>query len=93
MRMRRYEILLPLKYDDGSDVEEEKFLVSIVSDIFKCGEFIPYHMDTIRLAQAAGFKLKHIQVVMDHWKQKFIYGPPTRLFPYFHHHYALVFQK
>jgi hypothetical protein len=28
MRMRRYEILLPLKYNDGSDVEEEKFLAT-----------------------------------------------------------------
>ena len=70
-----------------------KSMVVIVADIVKYGAFIPYHADTIYAAQAAGFKLRGIQVVMDHWKRKNIYGPPRRPYECFHHHYALVFQK
>jgi len=74
-------------------LKKGRFLVSIVADIFKNWEYIPYHMDTIMVARAVGFHLKGIQVVLDHWKLKYVYGAPKTLFGNFHHHYALVFQK
>ena len=70
-----------------------KFMVVIVADIFSGGQFVPYHIDTVHAAEAAGFALRGVQVVMDHWKRKYVYGPPKRLFVNFHHHYALIFEK
>ena len=70
-----------------------KTMVVIVADIFRNGNFIAYHADTIHAAQSSGFKLRGIQVVMDQWKRKNIYGPPKRPYQCFHHHYALVFEK
>jgi hypothetical protein len=32
MRLRRYEILLPLLYNDGKMVEKEKFLMSYIKE-------------------------------------------------------------
>ncbi len=69
-----------------------KFMVIIVADISK-GQFVPYHIDTIRAVCASGFNLHGIQVVMDHWKKCNDYGIPNRFFLNFHHHYALIFQK
>lgn len=74
-------------------LKKGKFMVVIVTDIFSRGRYVPYHLDTIDVAQAAGFTLKGIQMVMDHWKRKYIYGSPRGLFANFHHHYALIFQK
>ena len=74
-------------------LKKGKFMVVIVADIHSRGRFIPYHIDTVDAVQAAGFTLREIQVVMDHWKRRGVYGPPRQLFENFHHHYALVFQK
>lgn len=74
-------------------LKKGKFMVVIVADIFSRGRFVPYHIDTVQAAQAAGFTLRGIQVVMDHWKRKYVYGPPKRFFVNFHHHYALIFQR
>jgi DNA modification methylase len=74
-------------------LKKGKSMVVIVADIVKYGAFIPYHADTIYAVQAAGFRLRGIQVVMDQWKRKNIYGPPRRPYDCFHHHYALAFQK
>jgi DNA modification methylase len=74
-------------------LKKGKFMVVIVADICSHGQFVPYHIDTVRACQASGFTLKGIQVVMDQWKRKYVYGPPKRLFVNFHHHYGLIFQK
>ena len=74
-------------------LKKGRSMVVIVADIVRQGTFIPYHLDTINAVRAAGFKLRGIQVVMDHWKRKNIYGAPRRPFECFHHHYALAFEK
>ena len=74
-------------------LKKSRFMVVIVADIHSRGRFVPYHLDTVDAVIDAGFILRDIQVVMDHWKRRGIYGSPQGLFGNFHHHYALVFQK
>ena len=74
-------------------LKRSRFMVVIVADIHSRGKLVPYHLDTIDAVLDAGLKLRDIQVVMDQWKRKGVYGPPMRLFENFHHHYALIFQK
>jgi len=74
-------------------LKRQKFMVLIVADIYSRGSFVPFHVDTMLAAENAGFHLKGVQVVMDQWKRKYIYGAPKSGMINFHHHYALIFQK
>lgn len=74
-------------------LKRQKYMVLIVADIFSRGRFVPFHVDTMLAAESAGFHLKGVQVVMDHWKRKYVYGAPRSGMIDFHHHYALIFQK
>jgi len=74
-------------------LKRQKYMVLIVADIYSRGRFVPFHVDTMLAAESAGFQLKGVQVVMDQWKRKYIYGAPRAGVINFHHHYALIFQK
>ena len=67
MSYRRYEILLPTRYNDGAPVEAEKFdlVIEELSDRFGGITFHPEHLRGVWLHQGQKFEEANVQVVVD----------------------------
>lgn len=67
MSFRRYEILLPIRYNDGALVEAEKFdlVIEELSDRFGGVTFQPEHLRGVWLHEGQKFDEANVRVVVD----------------------------
>ena len=67
MSFRRYEILLPTRYNDGAPVEAEKFdlVIEELSDRFGGITFHPEYLRGIWLHQGQKFEEANVRVVVN----------------------------
>ena len=67
MRKRRYEILLPTRYNDGSPVEDEKvrLVVQELRDQFGGLTFYPEQLRGVWLHEGQKFEETNVRIVLD----------------------------
>jgi hypothetical protein len=67
MSFRRYEILLPTRYNDGAPVEAEKFdlVIEELSNRFGGITFHPEHLRGVWFHQGQKFEEANVRVVVD----------------------------
>jgi DNA modification methylase len=70
-----------------------RYLAVVVSDFRHRDRFIPYHAHTAEDAEAAGFALQGITVLVQDNKALYPYGMPHAFVSNVHHQYILVLRK
>jgi DNA modification methylase len=74
-------------------LKNKKYMVVIVSDFRHGSEFVPYHVDMIKIMEESKFELKGITILVQSHKSLKPYGYPFAYVPNIHHQYVLIFQK
>ena len=74
-------------------LKNKKYATVIVSDFKHKTEFVPYHIDVIRILNEVNFKLKGITILVQNHKSLHPYGYPYAFVPNIHHQYILIFRK
>jgi DNA modification methylase len=70
-----------------------KYASIIVSDFRHNSTYQTFHIDTIRIMESHGFKLKGITILVQNSKSLYPYGYPYAYVPNIHHQYILNFEK
>ncbi|OIO61733.1 DNA methylase [Candidatus Woesearchaeota archaeon CG_4_10_14_0_2_um_filter_33_10] len=74
-------------------LKNKKYTAVVVSDFRHKSDFIPYHIDVIKLMQELNFELKGITILAQNHKSLKPYGYPYAYVQNIHHQYILIFRK
>lgn len=74
-------------------LKNKKYAAVVVSDFKHKTEFIPYHIDIIKILTEVNFKLEGITILAQNHKSLHPYGYPYAYVPNIHHQYILIFRK
>ena len=74
-------------------LKNKKYAAIIVSDFRHKSNFVPYHVDVIKLMQEINFNLNGVTILAQNHKSLKPYGYPYAYVQNIHHQYILIFRK